>query len=148
MTHLPPDLRLATFTDRLLARIVDALVYASVSCVLSVPAGIAALIVAATVPTPPSGNPAHPYDPDLTRLTLPLLSVLGVLIAALALFSYLYEVELPLRTGHTLGKRVLRLQVTSLGTLGVATVTRAALTKRFFCLGLCGSIAVTRRPPR
>ncbi|TDB75236.1 RDD family protein [Micromonospora sp. KC723] len=130
---LPPALApngqpLAGFGDRLLAYLVDAVIVGGVSAVLAIPAVL--LLVAAMVPdlaaTAPDGTPAA--NP-ITDLLLPLLALEVGLFAVIFALSYVYQVELALKTGQTVGKRVLKLKIVPFDP--AAPLTRRVLAKRW-----------------
>ena len=79
---------------------------------------------------------ATPYDLDLSGVLV--LSALVVLLAlgALAGFGYLYEVQMALRTGATLGKRVTGIRVAPV--TPTAVLTRQVLTRRYLVHGPLG----------
>jgi uncharacterized RDD family membrane protein YckC len=94
---------LASFTDRLLAYLIDVGVFLGVFVVLFVPAAVATLVLVL---------PDDPYaEPDPFQVVIPILLLeLGFVVLALAL-QYLYYVEYLRRTGQTLGKKAMKIRV-------------------------------------
>jgi uncharacterized RDD family membrane protein YckC len=118
-----PDGRLlANFGDRLVARIVDTLIAMAVSFALLVPWMIL-MIGAITAKSE-------------TLLLVMALGTLVILVISL-LFSYLYEVELQLKRGQTVGKRIVRIAVAPIAP--GAQLTRAMLAKRWLIWGLASA---------
>lgn len=125
-----------SFSTRLLARLLDALVHTVVGVVLSALTGVAVVLIAATVPTRPTGTGSTPYDPDLTGVVGLSALVVGLAVVAMVGFGYLYEVELTLRSGATLGKRATGIRVTALG--ATPAPTRGVLARRYLVQGPLG----------
>jgi uncharacterized RDD family membrane protein YckC len=97
---------LATFGDRFLAYLIDSLIVGSVTFVLSCPIMIFTVFV-------PLINAADTMNED--RLPVAVFAWYLVFYAAVAavqiILSYLYFVEYQLRSGQTVGKRVMSLRV-------------------------------------
>ncbi len=70
----------------------------------------------------------------------PLLGLYAAMILLTLLIQYVYHVELMFRSGQTVGKRVMKLQVVTLDPAG--SVTRTVATKRW----LVESVAATFIP--
>lgn len=132
----PAGRPLPAFTTRLLARLIDAVVYSAVGCVLGVPTCVGLVFAAAVVDTSPTGTGSTPYDPDPTRLFGPSALLVGAAALAMIVFGYLYEVELVLRRGATVGKRATGIRVVTV--TPSTTPDRRTLTVRYLCLAVLG----------
>jgi uncharacterized RDD family membrane protein YckC len=121
---LAPDGRpLASFGDRFVARIIDFLVAIGVSIVLIVPFMI--LMFGAIA------------SESAELIALALVAYAAIFVLSLV-FSYVYEVELPRKTGQTWGKRVAKIHVVPIAP--GAVLTREILVRRWLIWGLGGSL--------
>ncbi|HEX6872026.1 MAG TPA: RDD family protein [Micromonosporaceae bacterium] len=114
----PAGQRLAEFSDRLLARLIDGAILGGITMVIIVPVYVLAVLsfvddlATATAPVDyeVGVNPAITTEEMLAAM-LPLLGVFAVLMLLSLLLAYLYEVELMFRSGQSLGKRIMKIQV-------------------------------------
>jgi uncharacterized RDD family membrane protein YckC len=127
----PSGHKLAEFSDRFLARLIDGAIIGGISLVLLVPIYIVAIIsLLGTLPTQTRVN-GELVTPGVN----PAVFFLGVLAlyAAVLLVSfvinYIYNVEMMFRSGQTIGKRVMKLQVLPVDP-GL-TLTRGMAFKRY-----------------
>ncbi|MBT8228058.1 MAG: RDD family protein [Dactylosporangium sp.] len=123
----PSGQPLAEFGDRLLARLLDGVIVGVASLVLMVPLflWISVAIVDSVESTSPNG----------LALALNIIGIyLGVLLLSL-LMSYIYEVEMVFRTGQTIGKRVMKLQIVPVGN---ETMDRGMVARRWLAAQLGG----------
>jgi uncharacterized RDD family membrane protein YckC len=109
----PSGHRLAEFSDRLYAKLIDYGILFVVTAVLSAPVYLISIIwLVAHLPTETrvNGQIVGPQaDP-----TAFILGVLGLTAFALVLsfaVNYLYDVEMMFRSGQTIGKRVMKIRV-------------------------------------
>lgn len=123
----PNGLPLADFGQRLLAYLLDSLIVGLVGTVLVIPlylwwilAILTRMEAAAQPPAPGVADPALAWVGELLLLTVGLFA--AVLVVTM-LLTYLYHVEMMFRSGRTLGKRVMKLQV-------VPVAAGANLTRR------------------
>ncbi|MEO3742433.1 RDD family protein [Plantactinospora sp. B5E13] len=121
---------LASFTDRLLAVLIDGAILAGVGMVLAIPAVIIFFVVTGpdlfAVEYNPDGTIA---DPDPLAFLVPLLIMEGILILVVYVAQYVYQVEMARRTGQTVGKRIMKIRITPLDPN--RSLTRGALARRF-----------------
>jgi uncharacterized RDD family membrane protein YckC len=118
----PGGQRLAEFTDRLVARIVDGLILGLLTAALLVP-GYLAVFFAIVDPSDP-----EPFEDPLAFLVPIFALTAAAFLLSLAL-AYLYEVEAMYRTGQTIGKRVMNIRVIPVDP--TQTLTRGAAFKRY-----------------
>ncbi|WP_234359436.1 RDD family protein [Plantactinospora sp. BC1] len=125
----PSGQPLASFGDRLLAYLIDGAILGGTVMVIAIPVFFVFFATVGadlfTVPDPETGTiEMNPFD-----FLLPLLAVeAGLLVVALAL-QYVYHVEMPKRTGQTIGKRVMKLKIIPLDPAG--SIGRTPLARRF-----------------
>ena len=121
----PGGHRLAEFTDRLVARLIDGLILGVISVAIILP-GYLAVFFTIVDPTTfePDGTVDEPFG-----LIVALLALTGAVILVGLLLAYLYEVEAMFRTGQTIGKRVMKIQVIPVDP--ARTLTRGLAAKRF-----------------
>ncbi|MBO4162144.1 RDD family protein [Micromonospora antibiotica] len=132
----PRGLPLASFGDRLLALLIDGLVLGAASMVFIVPAFIVFFqMVLPDLTTTADGTPTS--DP-FTNFLIPMLVLQGVIFVVAFAMSYVYQVEMMFKTGQTIGKRVMKIQVVPLDP--VATLTRTAAAKRWAAYQIGGAI--------
>lgn len=112
---------LAEFTDRLLAYLVDWAIFTGVALVVEVPAFIAMMMYFI------DRMDAVP-DPDPASVLLPMFGMMAGVLAILLLATYIYEVEMTYRSGQTIGKRVMKIRVS---TMTGAPLTRGVAAKRW-----------------
>ncbi|MFF5174030.1 RDD family protein [Micromonospora sp. NPDC000089] len=124
----PGGLPLAGFGDRLVAVLVDSLILSAVALVFAVPAFFAFLALATPelAGTGPDGTPTG--DP-FTGFLLPLLALEAGLFLVMLGLTYLYYVELTLRRGQTIGKRVAKVKIVPIDP--TRALDRKALAKRW-----------------
>ncbi|OKI52822.1 RDD family protein [Micromonospora sp. CB01531] len=132
---------LASFTDRLLAWLIDTAVASALAMVLFLPVFVW-LVVRMVDQMPPPGPDGTLAEPDpsmlITDVFLPvLLAELGI-FALLLVFYWLYHVEYARRTGQTLGKKVMKIRIVPVEP--GATLTRGALGKRYLVEFVAGSL--------
>ncbi|BCB80291.1 hypothetical protein GCM10022251_05470 [Phytohabitans flavus] len=124
----PAGQPLASFTDRLLAYLVDYVVFFCVALLLAVPAFI--ILFVAVIPdlleVQPDGTPV---DPSFAEFFVPLLLIEVGLIVALLLLSYVYYVEFLIRKGQTLGHRTMKIKIVPLAP--GAKLTRGSAARRW-----------------
>jgi uncharacterized RDD family membrane protein YckC len=112
---LSPDGRpLAGFGDRLLAYIIDALIMGAVGSLIWIPAFIWWFRRFAVEMTrlDSSYDPSDKIPADtFASFMVGYFVLLGVLLGVLMIISYIYQVEMSWRSGQTIGKRAMKLQV-------------------------------------
>jgi uncharacterized RDD family membrane protein YckC len=118
---------LAGFGDRFLAYLIDGLILALVSMVLICP--LAIFIVVYLV-----NNPEPDADQAAGMILFALVVYAAVIVIQFAA-SYLYFVEYQLRTGQTVGKRVMALRVLP---VSGRPLDRAALVRRYLVQVVAG----------
>jgi uncharacterized RDD family membrane protein YckC len=135
----PAGQPLASFSDRLLAYMIDYALFFGVAFVLALPAIVILFITVAPdlFEVQPDGTPV---DPGFMELFVPLLLIEAGLVVALLLVSYVYHVEMLFRGGQTLGKRAMKIKVVPLDP--DAKLTRGSAAKRW----LAGDVAATFLP--
>ncbi|KWV33223.1 RDD family protein [Micromonospora rifamycinica] len=132
----PRGLPLASFGDRLLALLIDGLVVGAASLVFIVPALIVFFqMVLPDLTTTADGRPTS--DP-FTNFLIPMLVLQGVIFVVAFALSYVYQVEMMFKTGQTIGKRAMKIQVVPLDP--AATLTRAAAAKRWAVYQIGGAV--------
>jgi uncharacterized RDD family membrane protein YckC len=127
----PSGHRLAEFSDRLLARIIDGLIVGVVGGIITAPVAIIAVIyLLGRLPTATrvNGELAGPAV-DPTEFLLVLLGVFAVVLVMTFVINYVYDVEMMFRSGQTIGKRVMRIRVLPVDP--GRTLTRAMAFKRY-----------------
>jgi uncharacterized RDD family membrane protein YckC len=140
----PGGQRLAEFSDRLLARIIDQAIVGGISAVVIIPIYLIVVfetfgnIQSAAAPrSAPFGSGAaatiNPFE-----FLLPLFVVMGVLVLLALVLAYLYDVEMMFRTGQTVGKRIMHLQVVPVDP--ALPLTRGLAAKRFLVTQGCGLV--------
>ncbi len=132
----PGGQRLAEFSDRLVAYIIDAAILGGATAVVVIPIYMYAffaifedLRTTIVVNQDPYGGGATAEMTNPFAFFLPLLGVMALLILLSLLFAYLYTVEMMFRSGQTVGKRVMKIQVIPIDP--AATLTRWLAFKRF-----------------
>src|SRR5439155_18104498 len=107
----PTGQPLSSVGDRFLARLVDFAVYFVLSMVITIPAVFAILALATAGTTVTQNGSTAQVAPGS------VLGIVGIYIGIFVLifaFRYVYEVEIPRRTGQTFGKRVMKTAVVPL----------------------------------
>ncbi|MEU2614458.1 RDD family protein [Micromonospora sp. NPDC007271] len=132
---------LASFTDRLLAWLIDTAVASLVSLVLFLPVFLWIWFRTFTelMKVNPDGTMNEP-DPArmISDFIVPLLLAELGLFLVLFVFYWLYHVEYARRTGQTLGKKVMKLRIVPLDPN--APLTRGTLGKRYLVEFVAGSL--------
>jgi uncharacterized RDD family membrane protein YckC len=141
----PSGQRLAEFGDRLVARIIDQVIVGGISAVMIIPiylifvfetfSNFSSAAAPGNVPFE-TGAPATVINP--IEFLLPLLAVMAVLMLLTFVLAYLYEVEMMFRTGQTVGKRIMKLQVVSVDP--ALPLTRGIAAKRFLVMQGCNLV--------
>ncbi|WFE95093.1 RDD family protein [Micromonospora sp. WMMD987] len=132
----PRGLPLASFGDRLLALLIDGAVLGAASMVFIVPALIVFFrMVLPDLTTTADGRPTS--DP-FTNFLIPMLVLQGVIFVVAFALSYVYQVEMMYKTGQTIGKRVMKIQVVPLDP--AATLTRTVAAKRWAAAQIGGAV--------
>ncbi|ROP31588.1 RDD family protein [Couchioplanes caeruleus] len=139
---LSPDGRpLADFGTRLLAYMIDAVILGAVAMVLFLPpfawfmVNAMSDIAARSDPSTPGTPVAVEYEQVFNQFFLPLLLLeLGFFVFLLVAY-YVYYVEMMFRSGRTLGKKLMKVQVVPLEP--GATLTRGMAARRYLveCVG-------------
>jgi uncharacterized RDD family membrane protein YckC len=128
----PDGQPLANFGHRFLAYLLDTVIIVVVSMVVIVPLYVAFLFAvfswteAATGPA--NGPPDAPVGQAVGQIFLLMIGMLAVVLAVMALLTYVYYVEMMFRSGQTIGKRVVKLRVV---TLDGKQLTRGDATRRW-----------------
>jgi uncharacterized RDD family membrane protein YckC len=128
----PSGQRLAEFGDRALAYIIDALILGLINLIISIPVYVVVLFF---VLDPAQLESGDPFD-----ILLPLIGIAFGVLAFSLLITYVYEVEMMFRTGQTIGKRVMKIQIVPIDP--ARTLTRQMAFKRY----LVGHVATTFIP--
>lgn len=127
----PSGHRLAEFSDRLLARLIDAAIVGGVGLVLIAPIYIYLIFsLLRSIPTETTinGKVVSPqFDPTAFFLQFFAL-IVGALVIGLVI-NYLYQVEMAFRSGQTIGKRVMKIRVAPVDP--ARPLTRGMAAKRF-----------------
>jgi uncharacterized RDD family membrane protein YckC len=132
----PGGQRLAEFTDRLLARLIDGLILGAISGVVILPLYFVVFFNMM--------GPLLVEDPDSVELANPgafilsMFALAGAIIVLALLLAYLYEVEAMFRTGQTIGKRAMKIQIVPLNP-GVQ-LTRAMAFKRYLIHNVAAAV--------
>jgi uncharacterized RDD family membrane protein YckC len=109
----PSGHRLAEFSDRLYAKLIDSGILFVVGAVLAAPVYVIAIIwLIAKLPTETRVN-GQVVGPEADP-TVFILGVLGLTAFSLLLtfaLNYIYEVEMMFRSGQTIGKRIMKIRV-------------------------------------
>lgn len=125
----PAGQPLASFSDRLLALLIDSAIMAGIGVVLAIPVII--VFVIAIIPDSseiaPDGTLVAP-DVFGDFLLPMLLMYVAIFVIAWAV-AYVYYVEMMFRTGQTTGKKVMKIKVVPLDP--AATLNRGAAVRRF-----------------
>jgi len=129
-----PDGRpLAEFSDRLLAILIDTGILMLVAFVLAIPMTLVMFFwIINKVPTSEGGSVP---DPSPWEFIWPVLIMEAVLVLALVGVRYVYDVQMMYKTGQTVGKRVMKIQV--IPVRPGEPLTRRVATKRW----LAGAVA-------
>jgi uncharacterized RDD family membrane protein YckC len=127
---------LASFPDRLLAYLLDAVVFGAVIMAIALP--VLLITFFSVLPELEVDQYGQPVDVNPFALVGPLLLVeLGLIVLALAL-GYVYYVEMMFRSGQTLGKKVLKIQVVPLDP--ACSLNRTMAAKRYLGQHVAGSV--------
>ncbi|MEU7615411.1 RDD family protein [Micromonospora rifamycinica] len=132
----PRGLPLASFGDRLLALLIDGLVVGAASLVFIVPAFI--VFFQMVLPDLTTGADGEPTADPFTNFLIPMLVLQGVIFVVAFALSYVYQVEMMFKTGQTIGKRAMKIQVVPLDP--AATLTRTAAAKRWAVYQIGGAV--------
>ncbi|MFC6015408.1 RDD family protein [Plantactinospora solaniradicis] len=127
----PAGLPLASFTDRLLAVLIDGAILGGTVMVLAIPAFVIFFATAGSdLFTVPSAGPDGVYpEPDVFGFLVPLLLIEAGLLVVGTILQYVYHVEMARRTGQTVGKRIMKVKITPLDPAG--SINRGFLARRF-----------------
>ena len=105
---------LASFGDRLLAYLLDILILALATTVLTIPAVIAMFVIISDAARRVETDPVTGEilsEPDPFSVMLPIVGIfLALLVLSLAI-SYVYYVEMMYKRASTVGKRVMKLRI-------------------------------------
>ena len=118
---------LASSGDRFLARLIDVGIQFLITLVFLIPVIITIVIVVI------DDDQALSAGEGIALLA----SYAAIFVLSFAL-SYVYEVELPRRTGQTVGKRVMKIRVAPVD--ATAVLTRRILVKRWLVYGIANGI--------
>ncbi|SCG53121.1 RDD family protein [Micromonospora inositola] len=144
--YSPPPLApngqpLASFTDRLLAWLIDTAVASLLAMVLFIPffAWIWYRMFTDMLKVNPDGTMAEP-DPArmMSDFIVPLLLAEAGLLLVLFVFYWLYHVEYAHRTGQTLGKKAMNIRIVPVDP--TRTLTRGMAGKRYLIEFVAGSL--------
>jgi uncharacterized RDD family membrane protein YckC len=132
---------LASFTDRLLAWLIDTAVASLLAMVLFVPffGWIWYRMFTEMLKVNPDGTMTEP-DPArmMSDFVVPLLLAEAGLILVLFVFYWLYHVEYAHRTGQTLGKKAMKIRIVPVDP--ARTLTRGMAGKRYLIEFVAGSL--------
>lgn len=122
---------LASFGDRLLAFLLDAVVATVVSLIVTVPLMIVWMFsFVAIMEEQSTGYGSEPTPAEFWAIMGPMLLFVAAVVAVQLIFTYLYYVEYQLRqNGQTVGKKVMKLRV--IRVQPTEALTRGDLTKRW-----------------
>ncbi len=127
---------LAEFSDRLVAFIIDAVILGGFTAVVTIPIYIFAAFTifedfgtGVRIYEDPLGEPALAEGQNPFAVLLPLFGIMALLIVLALAFAYLYTVEMMFRTGQTIGKRIMKIQIIPVDP--AQALTRALALKRF-----------------
>ncbi|WP_112674249.1 RDD family protein [Micromonospora saelicesensis] len=135
-TLTPGGQPLASFSDRLLAMLLDSAVFMVVGLVLAVPAAIIFLVVVAPDISLFASDGSLGEVDFFHDLMLPLIWIdLGIIAISLVL-AYVYYVEMMFKTGQTFGKKMMSLRIVPLDP--TRSLDRRAAAKRFLVQQLSG----------
>jgi uncharacterized RDD family membrane protein YckC len=126
---------LAEFTDRLLARLIDWAILTAIATLLVIPVIIVMFLILARSTQAAADGSVEPVTGGQIALIFGMYVAFFVLILAA---QYAYEVELPKRTGQTVGKRVMKIRVVPLDPH--VAIGRGPLVRRWLVFGLAGAI--------
>jgi uncharacterized RDD family membrane protein YckC len=115
---------LASFGQRLAARLIDGLVLSPLVLLVFVAMGFAFAMIA-----PTETDAVGSGSTDAGTFGLMILGVYIVAIVLMLVVQYVYEVELTKRTGQTIGKKVMKLWVVPLDP--TQRVDRSVMAKRW-----------------
>jgi uncharacterized RDD family membrane protein YckC len=129
----PGGHRLAEFSDRLLARLIDGLILGVASSILIVPLYLVAFFLflsnAISTTTTVNGQEVIGQPQDVGAF---ILGILGLALCVLGLtfvMQYIYEVEMMFRSGQTIGKKAMKIRVLPVDP--TVPLTRKMAFKRF-----------------
>jgi uncharacterized RDD family membrane protein YckC len=139
----PGGQRLAEFTDRLVAYIIDYAILSGVISVITIPAYL--IVFFRTFDDFPNQMYVDEQlvSPELGpgevfQRLLPFFGVMALLIVVALALTYLYEVELMYRSGQTIGKRVMKIRIVPIDP--AATLTRGMAFRRYLVQYVAGAI--------
>ncbi|GAB3149148.1 hypothetical protein GCM10027290_34840 [Micromonospora sonneratiae] len=130
----PAGQPLASFSDRLLALLIDSAIMVAVVMVLIAPAMLIAMYVIMKDSFELAPDGTYPTPDFFADFFLPLLLVEAVVILLTMIMSYVYYVEMMFRTGQTFGKKSMKIKVVPLDP--TATLDRATTFRRFLVQNL------------
>ncbi|MCW6007442.1 RDD family protein [Micromonospora sp. CPCC 205371] len=127
---------LASFTDRLLAYLIDAGIFVAVAMIVAVPAiVIFVVVVAGDFTVEPDGTLT---GPDFTDFLVPFLLLEAGIFGLSLVLTYVYYVEMMFRSGQTFGKKAMRIKVVTLDP--EATLGRSHAAKRWLVFHVAGAL--------
>ena len=129
----PGGHRLAEFVDRLVAYIIDYAILGAVISVVAVPVYLLAVFqifddLPTTVVVDGQQLSPEPSPAEVFGMLGQLFGIMAVLIVFSAFVIYVYEVELMFRSGQTLGKRIMKIQIIPIDP--AAQLTRGMAVRR------------------
>jgi uncharacterized RDD family membrane protein YckC len=127
----PGGQRLAEFSDRLLARLIDGAILGGVALVLFIPVYVIFFITffRSIENTVTLNGEQISGDVDAAALILSFLGLFLVMWTLIIGIGYIYEVEMMFRSGQTIGKRAMKIQIVPIDP--AQTLTRKLAAKRF-----------------
>jgi uncharacterized RDD family membrane protein YckC len=136
----PGGYRLAEFSDRFLARLIDALILGGVSLVVILPLyAVFFFSFFNSFPSTVTVNGSR-VSPEINPFSifLPFIGLFFAMIALTWLLGYIYEVEMMFRSGQTFGKRAMKIRVIPVDP--TQTLTRVQAGKRFLVDYVAGGL--------
>lgn len=113
-----------------MARIIDSAILGGATAVVILP--IYLIVFFSLITSTTNG---YPNEPDPFAVLVPLFGVMAGLVVLALVLAYLYEVELMFRSGQTVGKRVMKIQVIPVDP--TQPLTRVLAAKRFLAQHGC-----------
>jgi uncharacterized RDD family membrane protein YckC len=135
---------LASFLDRLVARLLDSLIISGLGSVILIPLFLIVFFFVldgfgSTVTTSRDPSGQAPTDlGDPFAILLPLLGLVALMFVLIFVMQYLYEVEFMFRTGQTIGKRIMKIRVIPVDPS--VTLTRSHAAQRYLIIFFSGLV--------